>query len=438
MFMSIDLAAELNNILEQNSNSLFKMLSPLGKKLYFPKGIITQSIEAKRFGKDDLNATVGIAKENMLPMHLQCVERFFVEDLNANEIFSYAPTSGVKELRDVWKERQNSENKSAKHSTSPVVTGGITHGLSIVGDVFFDDETLVIIPDMHWGNYRLIWGVGCNSKIIHYPLFKEDLSGFNIGAFEEALLQGVNYKKTVVVLNFPNNPSGYSLREEEAEEILNVLKCYSEKGYSLITICDDAYSGLCYEKGIRKESLFGDISNLSDNIISIKVDGCTKEYFMWGFRIGFITIATKYFSKLAYEAIETKLSAALRRSVSNICNVSQSVLLRSLKDKIIEKQREEKFSLLKSRYGCMKDLVSRENTKKFWDVYPCNSGYFICLRLKKIFNAEKIRRIVLENNGIGVISLPNNSIRIAFSCIEEGSMENFINKLISCLMALKQ
>ena len=181
--------------------------------------------------------------------------------------------------------KQDSENKSAKHSTLPVVTGGITHGLSIIGDVFFDDETLVIVPDMHWGNYRLIWGVGCNSKIINYPLFKKDLSGFNIEAFEDALLQGVNYKKTVVVLNFPNNPSGYSLKENEAENILGVLKRHSDKGNSLITICDDAYSGLCYEKGIRKESLFGDISNLSDNIVSIKVDGCTKEYFMWGLEL---------------------------------------------------------------------------------------------------------------------------------------------------------
>ena len=189
---------------------------------------------------------------------------------------------------------------------------------------------------------------------------------------------------------------------------------------------------------IRKESLFGDISNLSDNIVSIKVDGCTKEYFMWGFRVGFITIATKHFSNLAYEAIETKLSAALRRSVSNICNISQSVLLQGLKDKRIEKQREEKFLLLKSRYDCMKKLVNRDSAKSFWDVYPCNSGYFICLRLVKRFDAEKIRKIILEKNGIGVVSLPNNSIRIAFSCIEEVSMENFINKLISCLMDLRQ
>ena len=96
--MSADLATELNNTLEQNSNILFKMLSPLGKKLYFPKGIITQSIEAKKFGKDDLNATVGIAKENMLPMHLQCIKNFFIEDLSANEVFLMLPQLELKSL----------------------------------------------------------------------------------------------------------------------------------------------------------------------------------------------------------------------------------------------------------------------------------------------------------------------------------------------------
>ena len=77
-------------------------------------------------------------------MHLQCVEKFFLEGLNANEIFSYAPTAGVRELREVWKKRQDSENKRANHSTLPVVVGGITHGLSVVGDVFFDDKTLTL------------------------------------------------------------------------------------------------------------------------------------------------------------------------------------------------------------------------------------------------------------------------------------------------------
>ena len=39
------------------------------------------------------------------------------------------------------------------------------------------------------------------------------------------------------------------------------------------------------------ESLFGKFANLHPRILWIKLDGATKEEFVWGFRTGFITFA---------------------------------------------------------------------------------------------------------------------------------------------------
>ena len=52
------------------------MLSEFGKRLYFPKGILAQSAEAKDKAKR-YDATIGIARENGKPMFLPSVMRYF-------------------------------------------------------------------------------------------------------------------------------------------------------------------------------------------------------------------------------------------------------------------------------------------------------------------------------------------------------------------------
>jgi len=52
------------------------------------------------------------------------------------------------------------ENPSmhGKQISNPVVTSALTHGLSIVGDMFVDAVNHVVLPDMLWGNYNLTYG----------------------------------------------------------------------------------------------------------------------------------------------------------------------------------------------------------------------------------------------------------------------------------------
>ncbi len=51
------------------------------------------------------------------------------------------------------------KNPSLSNEISlPVVSNGITHGLSIFGYLFIDDE--IIIPEPYWGNYNLVFKNG--------------------------------------------------------------------------------------------------------------------------------------------------------------------------------------------------------------------------------------------------------------------------------------
>jgi hypothetical protein len=66
------IARELNARLEAAAPEVLAMLSPLGRRLYFPRGILTQSAEAKEKGHR-FNATIGIATEGKGPMALPSV-----------------------------------------------------------------------------------------------------------------------------------------------------------------------------------------------------------------------------------------------------------------------------------------------------------------------------------------------------------------------------
>ena len=66
------LAQELNNILKDTTVDY--LLSDMGKRMFFPKGIIAQSAEAKQFGKK-ANATIGITVNDGLPVCLPAVQK---------------------------------------------------------------------------------------------------------------------------------------------------------------------------------------------------------------------------------------------------------------------------------------------------------------------------------------------------------------------------
>ncbi len=68
------LAKGLNDALAESAPEILSMLSPLGRRLYFPKGILSQGAEAKAKGKR-FNATVGIATDKSGPLYLESIQK---------------------------------------------------------------------------------------------------------------------------------------------------------------------------------------------------------------------------------------------------------------------------------------------------------------------------------------------------------------------------
>ena len=417
------LAQLANDALEKDCPALLSMLSERGKRFFFPaKGILAQAGEAKTKAKT-ANATIGIATENGAPMHLACVNKYY-QGLTPAEIYDYAPSYGKPDLRTAWAKKQRAETPTlGDHPTSsPVVTNALTHGLGLVGDLFLDPGDAVVTSDLLWENYNLNWETRLGAHFHYYPFFDEKLTRFNLPGFTAAIAR-FRGKKLVVSLNFPNNPSGYTPTKAEADGIAAALTAEAEAGTKLVVCVDDAYYGMFFDDAASRESVFGRLVKASNNLLAVKVDGATKEEFVWGLRVGFITFGVKNGTPAAYKALEDKTAGLIRAYVSNISNPGQSVVLKALNDPEFRKQQAEKVAILRARASVVAKECRKPEYADCWDVYPFNSGYFMCLRLKDA-DADTVRARLLEEHGVGTIALGKREIRVAFSCLTEAQIPN--------------
>jgi aspartate/methionine/tyrosine aminotransferase len=282
-----------------------------------------------------------------------------------------------------------------------------------------------------WGNYNLILQVRRGARICPYDLFDER-GRYNLKGFEAVVRkEAQTHHKITVLLNFPQNPTGYSLSKEEAQGIVGILAETAQSGTRVVVALDDAYFGLFYEEQTLKESLFALLCGQYPNLLAVKLDGGTKEHFIWGLRIGFITYGAVCDGNPAplYEALEKKSAGCVRSSISNASHLSQTVLLNSMRDPKNHAEREEKFNTLKLRALKVKEVLADSKYQHAWDVYPFNSGYFMCLRMKTV-DAEALRVHLLDRYGVGLISLGRRELRVAFSCIDEDQIQELFDTVL--------
>jgi aspartate/methionine/tyrosine aminotransferase len=185
---------------------------------------------------------------------------------------------------------------------------------------------------------------------------------------------------------------------------------------------------LVFENNILKESLFALLANAHERILAIKFDGPTKEDYVWGFRVGFVTFACKNGSSQLYSALEAKLAGAIRGNISNASNLSQSLLLAAYRDSSYEQEKAAKFDVLKQRYVKMRSIFAEHpEYEKVFSPLPFNSGYFMCIRIHS-GNAEIVRRILLEHYSTGIIAM-GDVIRIAFSSTPYTLLEKLMSNI---------
>ncbi len=164
------------------------------------------------------------------------------------------------------------------------------------------------------------------------------------------------------------------------------------------------------------ESLFSKLADLHERVIAVKLDGPTKEDYVWGFRIGFITygVGGPGDKKKIYSALEAKTAGAIRADASNMSHLGQSLLYKAYQDPEYWPEKQQKNDVLRSRYETVTKAIQADAYGQAFQALPYNSGYFMCVRLKNA-DPEAVRKKLLAQYDTGVISVEPDLLRVAFS-----------------------
>ena len=406
--------------------------SKLGENIILPQDVLIQSKETAAI-PGAINATIGIATSNKKAMALPSINKVITE-INNSEYLPYSPTPGLPKMRELWKEKILADNPSINKDflSLPMVTTGITQGIDIAANLFSESGDALLLPNLFWQNYAQIYSIKLGNKIYKYNQFYEN-NEFSISNFKETLYS-IKEDKISLILNFPNNPTGYTPSDVELNSLVDVISTYAKenKNKQLIIVSDDAYFGLFFEKNHKTPTLSATYKLAkNENCLIVKLDGITKEFYSWGLRVGFITYYTKN-DELRNILLE-KTQGYLRSTTSSPSNLSQQIAVRLLDNKQSLEEKEINDKIIEERYNELKQAISTEQLDQLVRVLPFNSGYFFTIKLPSNINAHEFRLKFLNEYKYGVYSMDDEHIRIAFSCLDKELIPELINKFKQCI-----
>jgi aspartate/methionine/tyrosine aminotransferase len=341
-----------------------------------------------------------------------------------------APATGWPELRRRWRERQRQGVAAAVPSSLPVVTAGLSHGLSLVADLFVGPGTAVAVPEPFWGSYRQTFAVRGGGRLLTAPAYATagTESRFDPLAAARPLADLPAGEPAVVLVNLPSNPGGYAPTAGERRQLAASLLAAAERR-PLVVVCDDAYAGLVYEPEVPRASLFWELAGVHPNLVPVKVDGATKEVCFFGGRVGFLTFAVEPGSAAA-RALEAKLGALVGSGVGAAPSASQAVLLAALADAGLESQVEAVRLLLQARWQVLREALAAADRERL-AALPCNAGCFALVEVpaRLGISAAAARRHLLTRWDTGLVSIAPGYLRIAHCSVAADALPEMVRRL---------
>jgi len=413
-----------NQVIAEGCEALYQTLSDLGRRVAFPPDIPFQAAEAR--GKE-FNATIGqITTSDGRILSLPTLEACLnLENAARNRAQLYSPVQGHEVLRAEWRRWQRRTAPEVP-STLPIVTVGLTHGLSLMADLFGGPGRVVAIPSPFWGNYRQTFATRTCATVRTAPAYRN--GAYNTTAIAEALVGVAAGEPAVAILNLPSNPGGYSATVDERRQLRQSLVEAAELR-PLVLLCDDAYAGLVYEEGVPADSMFWELIGLHPNLVPIKIDGATKEFDLFGGRVGFVTFPFDRESDIAV-ALESKIKCLTRSTVGSPVSVSQALLLEALANDGIEAEIEAVREVLATRYRVLREALESVDRDLLRSL-PFNSGCFALFELPDALGVdpEDLRQHLLAAHDTGLIAIKPSYVRIAFCSVDAEALPEVVRRL---------
>ena len=245
-------------------------MKPLSEKIarVAPSATLAISDKAKKMQRDGIDViSLSIGEPDFdTPRHIR---NACIDALNRGETH-YAPSNGIPELLNAISKKITSENHFSCSPEHVIVTCGAKDAIYEAMEAVLNpgDETLLLTPA--WVSYEPCVQIA-GGKIVKHPVNTKTFQ------LDDSLLERINDKTKMIVVNSPSNPSGAVFNLKSMKLVAEICQ-----DHDVFAMSDEIYENLVYG---RKHISLAAIDDMAQRTIT--VNGFSKSYAMTGWRLGY-------------------------------------------------------------------------------------------------------------------------------------------------------
>lgn len=186
---------------------------------------------------------------------------------------AYTSNAGLIELREEICNYLKKYDLSYEANNEVLITVGASEAIDLAFRALVGPGDEVLIPDPSFVCYGPLTTLTGATPVSLATYEKDE---FRLTA--EELEKKITPNSKVLLLPYPNNPTGGIMRKEDYEPIAEVVK-----KHNLFVLCDEIYSELVY--GGEKHYSFAALPGMKER--SLVMNGFSKAFAMTGWRIGY-------------------------------------------------------------------------------------------------------------------------------------------------------
>lgn len=324
--------------------------------------------------KDVISLTVG-EPDFMTPYHIR---EAGIESLEKGRTF-YTSNNGILELR---REICNYLNRRFGLTYEPksevIVTVGGSEAIDLTVRALIEpgDEAIIPVPSFV-----------CYGPIVELahgkPVFIETKEEDSFKLRPEALRAAITPKTKLLILPYPNNPTGAVMTKDELEEIAQILE-----GTNIMVLSDEIYGELTYG---RRHTAFATVGNMWERTIT--VSGFSKAYAMTGWRLGYLC---------APKELVTQMHKIHQYAIMCAPTTSQLAAIEALK------HGDPDIEMMANEYNRRRKYILDGLRKMGIDTFEAEGAFYVFPRIGKFgLSSDDFCQKLLDEKGVAIV--PGNA-----------------------------
>ncbi|MBM7556454.1 aminotransferase class I/II-fold pyridoxal phosphate-dependent enzyme [Halanaerobacter jeridensis] len=315
----------------------------------------------------------------------------------------YTSNYGLLELREeINKYLESSFGVDYNPDDQILVTVGVSEAVDLALRTLLEEGDELLLPEPSYVSYQPAAQL-TGADVVKVPTKQEN----NFKLDPKELEKAITSQSKVLILCYPNNPTGAVMSEDELKEIAALVK-----KHDLFVLADEIYAELTYDDSYTS---FASLDGMKER--TVLLNGFSKAYAMTGWRIGYAAAPEPIINAMMKIHQYTMLCAPI---------VSQNAALEALRN-----GNQEKDKMVKS-YKQRRNVIVKGLNEIGLDCFKPKGAFYVFPSIKSTgLSSEEFAQRLLQEEGVVVI--PGNVFGESgegfIRCSYASSLENIYEAL---------